>query len=288
MSQALEPGPQALADAQQQVRRRLLEVLSADPRVEGAWLSGSFGRGEGDIWADFDLHVAIRDEACEEFLAERPQLYAAIGTPVLVQPEFPANPPIEGGRFQLVYFDGPIEVDWSIGPASKAQKPVACEVLFERRTFPTMEAPSLTAAERHERAQWWTTFFWAMAPIALKYTARGTTRQGASQTDLLCRGLICLKRLLADAAGPNPWLSATNRVVEPEIDKWLPRTGPEITPVSLLGTIYELIDAMKSLEDELSKLGVDTHPELAAQTHAMAWRVADVVGLGQFEKRKYR
>ena len=41
-----------------------------------------------------------------------------------------------------------------------------------------------TGAQRLERAQWWATFFWAMAPIALKYAARGSTRQGASQADL--------------------------------------------------------------------------------------------------------
>ncbi len=35
----------------------LRAALTADPRVRSLWLSGSFGRGEGDAWSDLDLTV---------------------------------------------------------------------------------------------------------------------------------------------------------------------------------------------------------------------------------------
>lgn len=50
------------SDSQRALLQRLIEVLGADDRVESAWLSGSFGRGAGDIWSDIDVTVVVDEE----------------------------------------------------------------------------------------------------------------------------------------------------------------------------------------------------------------------------------
>ncbi|MBS0409161.1 MAG: nucleotidyltransferase domain-containing protein [Proteobacteria bacterium] len=50
------------SDGQRALLQRLVEVLGADERVESAWLSGSFGRGAGDMWSDIDVTVVVDEE----------------------------------------------------------------------------------------------------------------------------------------------------------------------------------------------------------------------------------
>jgi predicted nucleotidyltransferase len=116
---------------------RITAVLGADPRVRAAWLAGSFGRGQADAWSDLDLHVAVADAALPAFLVERPALYARVGRPILVQPEISSNSQ-PGGRFQLVLYDGPVEVDWNIGPLGQARRPIASRVLFAHVPVPVL------------------------------------------------------------------------------------------------------------------------------------------------------
>ena len=101
-------------------------------------------------------------------------------------------------------FEGPLEVDFSCIPASEAQKPVGHKVLFEKRLLPMVPTPLLAPDERRAEARRWAMFFWAMAPIAIKYAGRGDTRRAVGQTNLLSRALVCLWRLLADAEVPAP------------------------------------------------------------------------------------
>ena len=100
---------------------RIVGVLDADMRVRSAWLSGSFGRGEADAWSDLDLHVAIDDDKLVDVWVARHDLYAQVGRPVLVQPEMKSNAQ-PGAHFQLVVFDGPLEVDWNIAQPGQATR----------------------------------------------------------------------------------------------------------------------------------------------------------------------
>ena len=70
--------------------QKLVAHFEADERVTGAWLSGSTGRDEDDEWSDFDLHVAVRDDAFEAVIAAHEELFAWGGTPLLVQANFPS------------------------------------------------------------------------------------------------------------------------------------------------------------------------------------------------------
>ena len=125
---------------------RIVGVLEVDQRVRSAWLSGSFGRGEADAWSDFDLHVAVEDDELVGFWAARDALYGQVGRPVLVPPEMSSNAE-PGAHFQLVVFDGPLEVDWNIGPLSQARRPATSQILVQRAEC-DHGATSLSATER--------------------------------------------------------------------------------------------------------------------------------------------
>ena len=112
--------------------RRIVEQLEADARVAAAWLAGSIGRGEDDAWSDLDLHVAVYDQHLPTFWSDIYTLYEGIGRTVLIQQEMASNAQA-GGYFQLVIFDGPLEVDWNVGPLSLAGRTPLHVLLFMRK-----------------------------------------------------------------------------------------------------------------------------------------------------------
>jgi hypothetical protein len=127
--------------------------LRADPRVAAAWLSGSFGRDEADEWSDLDLHVAVGDGAAlETWLGDPRPLFALGGEPLLVQANFPSDSML-GGRFWLVVYEGPVTVDWNIGPLALAIRPPASRPLFARAPLPLApEPPAPPATVTRDRA----------------------------------------------------------------------------------------------------------------------------------------
>ncbi len=58
------------APAQRALLERIVAVVSADDRVEQAWLSGSFGRGVGDAWSDIDITAVVEEEDLAHCVAE--------------------------------------------------------------------------------------------------------------------------------------------------------------------------------------------------------------------------
>jgi hypothetical protein len=198
------------------------------------------------------------------------------------------NLTLGGALYLLVYFAGGVMVDWNFGPAGKAEKPAGHRILFERRAFPVARSPGLAAGDRRYHLQKWTTFFWAMAPIAVKYAARGATRHGARQTDLLARALICLQRLLMDPTGPDPWLTWMNRPVEDVIDSRLARLGAVITPQDILDVIGRQCALMIGLQQQLAEQGVDVHPAMVREPERLVKLASEVVSAGDFPARRYR
>jgi hypothetical protein len=278
---------QEYAAARTDLLERLVSGLQADERVVAAWLSGSIGRNEGDEWADFDLYVAVDDDALDSFLADRLSFYTSLGKVVHLQDEIPGHPDV-GRRFHLVNFEGPIEVDFSCLPASEAQKPVGHKVLFEKRRLPAMQTPSLPQGERKAHARRWAMFFWAMAPIAVKYAGRGDTRRAIGQVDLLSRALICLWRLLADSSGPDPWQPKANRPLEEELDRRLPQAGRVLSPKRVLDLIVRLCDEAERLQESLSELDADVNQEIISETRNLAGIAANVIKERRYRNQKYR
>lgn len=248
---------------------RIVATLRADSRVVAAWLSGAHGRGVDDAWSDLDLHVAVEDAALSAFLDERPALYRSIGNPTLIQREMPSNA-MPTSRFQLVMYPGPIEVDWTIGPVSRAARPPETRMLFARRSIP-VEIPSpASTGERRAQAIDVLTFFWAMAPIAIKYAGRGESRQASSQIDLLTGAVIHLWRLAELPDGPNPAAPFQNRATEPELDAILPRLGWEITPDAALTVILALCAEVERRHPALAAMGAFPPHELVVEIASLA------------------
>jgi predicted nucleotidyltransferase len=188
------------APAREPLLRHIVEELRADARVAAAWLTGSIGRGEADAWSDLDLHVAIYDQHLSAFWAGRFALYERVGRPVLVQGDMPSNAQA-GGHFQPVIFDGPLEVDWNVGPLSLARRAPAHVLLFAREEVPLVAPPSLSADERRAQSQEPLVFVWAMAPIAFKYIARRQAHRAIRQIGLVCDAFIALCRLVETGSG---------------------------------------------------------------------------------------
>jgi predicted nucleotidyltransferase len=269
------------------VLARITAVLEADRRVAAAWLSGSFGRGEADAWADLDLHLAVSDEHLDAFLAERYLLYDRVGRPVLVQASVPGNAQ-PGSTFQLVLYPGPVEVDWNIGPLGQAVRPLGYRMLVERVHVPVVTPPPLDAMAWQEQAARWLTFFWAMAPIAVKYAGRGQTYRAVSQIALLSQAYIALWRLLHDPASPEPLLHWTNRLLEPELDAALPQLGPEIDPMSALVVVERLCAAVEQLHPGLEACNVAVPAAMPGQAGRLAALAHDILRQGPPPRRKYR
>ena len=267
---------------------RITAELEADPRVAAAWLSGSFGRGEDDAWSDFDLHVAVHDEAFPAFLQERDDLYRRIGPPVLVQHDMP-SPTQPGGRYQLVVYPGPVEVDWIVGPASQAVRPRETRMLLARGDVPVVIPPPLPAAERRAKAGDALVFFWAMAPIAVKYAGRGQSRRASHQIDLLTGAFVLLWRLVELPRGPDPSAPGQNRGTEAALDARLPRLEWDIDPRLALDVVRGLCAEVERLHPFLEELGVPVPIAMPAETAALADLAEAVIRQGrQAGRRKYR
>jgi predicted nucleotidyltransferase len=172
-----------LASQRDALIERIREQIFLDDRVIAAWLHGSIGRGIDDDWSDVDLVLLIEDEHHSEFWTGRQTLFDAIGRQVFLQPPIPENSIIPGGNFQLVIFSGPVEIDWTIAPASNAQRARDTHLLFERRPIPILENPIVGGDDAffHHKLQ----FFWAMAPIAVKYAARDDMLRVAGMISVL-------------------------------------------------------------------------------------------------------
>ncbi|MGH2549493.1 MAG: hypothetical protein ACRDHN_08890, partial [Thermomicrobiales bacterium] len=172
-----------LADHRDALIDRLCERLFSDERVVAAWLCGSLGRRLGDAWSDIDIVVLTEHERYSQFWNDRQTLFDSIGPQVFHQRPIPGNSMIPGGNFQLVVFAGPVEIDWTIAPATSAVRPSDTRLLFERRPIFVAELPATTRSESESQDR--IEFFWAMAPVAVKYTARDDMLRVAGMISVL-------------------------------------------------------------------------------------------------------
>jgi len=249
------------ATARDALLTRIVNALSMEPRVAAAWLTGSIGRGEHDAWSDLDLHVAVFDEQLTAFWADRQILYQRVGRPVLVQREMPSNAQA-GGHFQLVIFDGPLEVDWNVGPLSLARRAPSHVWLDGSEDVPLAVAPSLSDDGRRELCEERLVFLWAMAPIAVKYIARGQTSRAVGQVGLVSNAFIVLWRLVYTGHATGNGL---NQPLEPELELVLPRFQSQVDASDCLTVLLQLCAATEQLHPQLAALGVAIPAEMPAQ-----------------------
>ena len=235
--------------------KRLVVAFERDVRIVGAWLSGSFGRGEADEWSDLDLHVGVEDGAFDALGTAPGELFALAGEPLLVQGGFLSDS-VPGGKFWLVIYRGPVEIDWNVGPVGLAAKPAASLTLVEKRPIrSSVPGPASTNAEIAAKAQAQIEFFWAMAPIACKYAGRGHIRLAIEQCGLLRRSFLALWR----SVNAPEHLAETfhqNRPMEAEVAGLLPRFSTTVTPLEALAAVQVFCGEVERLHLALEGLGV--------------------------------
>ncbi len=118
------------ADARDALVERARTVFAADPRVLGAWLEGSLGRGTADAASDVDLHLAVRDAAFDGFVANPDALLARLAAPLGY-----LDVPLPAGRLFAAALAGPVRVDLAVerrDAIATAPREAGRVVLFDR------------------------------------------------------------------------------------------------------------------------------------------------------------
>jgi len=247
-----------------QIRERIQRVLRIDQRVIAAWYTGSVGRGQEDAWSDFDLVLAIRDDAFRTFWDNRLKFYESIDSTIFVQRELPGNSILPGGSFQLVVYEGPGEVDWTIGPASQATRPIETRLLFDRVNIPVSHEAVMSKSGARVQAAAAIESFWAMAPIAVKYAARRNTAAAIRQAEFLEQSIRQLNMALLALASDFQPLTIAN----------LQET---ITPVVALNYIESLCDIVDGARPFLTNEWIATPHEMSIATHKLIALVRNLI-----------
>ncbi len=239
---------------QRQIRRderaallqRAITLLQGDERVVAAWLIGSEGRGEADELSDIDLWVVVADEHIDVVKAQRREIVARLGAPVLVLTVDapPAAPP--SGAYLLALYPGQagaLHVDWRWQPRSGATLPrQQARVLFDRVGLPTAaETGTRTRAERAATASAQVSGFWGQSAITVKAVVRG-------------RSWAALERI----AFMRSYLDEVNALVEDSpLMPGAPRstTTPPIRADEQLALLRALCREMEALMRRVEELG---------------------------------
>ena len=207
--------------------------------------------------------MAVRDADLEPSLSSPESLFALGGSPLLVQAGFPSDS-IQAGKFWLVLYPGPFAVDWNIGPTSVAARAEASKLLFETTPVPVSPpGEPLSPEELAETAQATLEFFWAMAPIAIKYAGRGWTSRAVMQADLLAQAYAGLWRAVHGVPRAKEEVQQ-NRAMERALGELLPRLGTIIDPSEVLRVVAQFCVEVRALEPRLRTLGAAIDPSLPA------------------------
>lgn len=155
----------------------------------------------------------------------------------------------------------------SAGPLSQATRPASSHPLFDRVAIPVASPPTLTAEEMRAQAEWWLTFFWAMAPIAVKYTARGEIVKAAAQVDLLTQAYTDIWTLMdpSDTSGTAD----------------IPRLGRTISPRHVIHVVTTLCAAMERLHSAIESAGVDVPTEMPGEVMRQVAMADVAIGVGR-------
>src|SRR5258707_10861384 len=137
-------------------------TLKNDQRFVAAWLAGSYGRGEQDMFSDLDLHVAVADAYSERLCAipwmsgakttgERLALFSQFGTPAIIF-EAHSNNQVGGTFTYVLYQESAINVDWMLVPQSLAHQEHPSLLLYSHAELPEPRAEE--PPSREECAEW--------------------------------------------------------------------------------------------------------------------------------------
>src|SRR5262249_6457779 len=174
-----------------------------------------------------------------------------LGPPLLIQ-DVPQNAP-PGGAWLLVLYNGsagPLEIDWSWLPQSKARIPAQAKLLFDYVGLPAAEPPAPPSPQA--RAKTVTDdviFFWAMSKVTAKKIARGQPWAALNLLAMLRRALHNVQ-----------WLTGATTIETPWEDR-----APDLvpgTPAEQMALLRALVAKMEALGPQIRAIGA-TIPDQA-------------------------
>jgi predicted nucleotidyltransferase len=127
-------GPAFLGRLRDQLLDQVLELLKADPDIEGVALIGSLGRGDADNWSDIDLLIHMDGQALAQFADEpaaRPWAQADLLSDA--RHNSPAGATSMGATH--IRSGLPLHVDLHVHPAARTRWPSDGRIVFERQAI---------------------------------------------------------------------------------------------------------------------------------------------------------
>lgn len=217
-------------------------TIEQDGRIAAAWLFGSKGRGEGDVFSDIDIWVVVQDEAYETIVADKKAFVERMGTAVFFL-EAPQNAP-PNGAYLAVQFDAPTaphHVDWYWQPQSVAVRPPKTKLLFDKGNIPSVLDPTTFPGRELDPAlvnqpHHFISYFWMMLMVSAKQIWRQPDGEG----------IPYLAYFIGDFHKTQALLQRPQTHQETAV---LP------TKASKIDYLLELADEMKMMMEQLDKLG---------------------------------
>ncbi len=129
-------GPAILGELRDQLLDDVVELLKADPVVEGVAVIGSLGRGTGDNWSDIDLLILMPDDAVARF-ADEPAARPWAQADLLSDGRH--NSPAGATSVGTTHIRSglPLWVDLHVHSAARTRWPTDSRPVFERRPIET-------------------------------------------------------------------------------------------------------------------------------------------------------
>ena len=184
---------------------------AADPRVVGAFLSGSLGDGSADRLSDCDLVLAVDVDAHSAFVGALRQWVAGIFEPVLWRQLYPGVPLFHCISAEYLRLDVTVTVpDRLAGSRATWRSIYDPGRLFERLPA-DLPARALDAAKIAALVE----EFWRILGLLPVGAGRGDDMVAASGVGLLRAGLIALM-IEAHAPAVRPGALSLARVLDPD------------------------------------------------------------------------
>jgi predicted nucleotidyltransferase len=189
----------AMPDAQlssnhQAILDRFLMACQADQRVIAAFLVGSYAKGKADEHSDLDLYIVTRDDALDDFAANRKPFVRLLGEPAFVE-DFDAP-----GIVFLIFPDGSeVEINYASQSRLEGIFDAPFKTLLDKRDI---TAGLVSRAEREfdqapqtERLRRLIQWFWHNFSHFVTALARNQLWWAQGQLDILRANCVGLARL---------------------------------------------------------------------------------------------
>lgn len=231
---------------QQRLIDAITGVLEAEPQVQGAWLSGSLGRGEGDAFSDVDVLVLADGDAGELAMAFRSRVDAVADT-VLVLLHFGRVLTCvtrEWDRFDLAFVTAP-EL------ARHDARQLAC--LFSRGAQP--EARDLPSGPPGNLA----------ANVLEFFRVLGLAHVGVGRQEpvVMLEGIGHLRRILVETMLERNGVGAAARGGVLKLNPYL--TGEQRAALSALPPLEMTVDSLLSGSVALARIFVPLAKAMSAE-----------------------